>query len=277
MSFNHPKTKKKLRDCDKIAKEYDEEKAVNRIRYSDFIYDEGKFRCIPLHELDIRLAKEMPPANWLKKQEKYIESLSTIQQEFIALYTLNGYSMLNRFLNNYIVTPEVEKMFYGTSMTRQLIDHIKKIGIITIEEFLLEFDANISIAIKNAPVTLRKFVVYRGENFPLCGYTHAERCIIKQMYSTSQYVSTSLNFIKPKDYITRIIVPKGTKCLYIKNLSLISDEEEILFDHNSIFQTIQPHHTFNDFIRYTIKYIGQKIEPQDKTIDASHYIDFEKL
>lgn len=87
------------------------------------------------------------------------------------------------------------------------------------------------------------------------------------------------DFADRDGFIIKIIVPSGTRCLFIHGISEIEFESEIIFDRDSIFQIIDPIRKYDDQKHMTIKYMGSS--PKENMIversSSGRYVKYEKL
>jgi len=186
-----------------------------------------------------------PSDIWLNKQNNYLKSLSLQYKNLIKFYTHNGDELLNYFLR-YKPSQEIIYRFNEILKDKTNKARIKKYltdypvteqsTLSELAPLILWLISEINIIIENSPPTTSDMVVYRGLR---------ERKIIRKdnLYETTGFLSTTLSAEKALDfgiYVDNIIVPRGTKCLYISNqFTQYDDEEEILFPPRNCLEVLK--------------------------------------
>lgn len=153
---------------------------------------------------------------FISAQNKYISTLSEDTQSTIMRYTDTLYTELNNYLEN-------------TSKKNLEFDMIVKV---------------LDTAIANAPPLKTDITVYRGLNLPtvknsrgrsdplLVGYSG----LYKGYISTSFDINTALTFTRQSCCLLKVVIPKGSKVLFVSGISNFSTEEEILLPRNTVFE-----------------------------------------
>ena len=106
------------------------------------------------------------------------------------------------------------------------------------KEVLIEYSRDLDRIIKNAPKTSSCVTVWRGTNT-----SYWLNSIYNDKYLFPSFTSTSLELRVADKFrdeegeccLMRIIIPKGSSCLFVGSLSAFS-ESEILFGKNAIFK-----------------------------------------
>lgn len=180
---------------------------------------------------------QMPSKKWLKQTEIYTNSLSTFDQECLKLYSHKGNELINKFARN------------GNKITDEMINIINENFVIfelsiklskskTVDEYIAKVYNSINQTIMNVPLTDIDFMVFRGTTDDLYKFDKHKIFTSRGLLSTSIISNVSLRFAERK-YMTKIIVPTGSRCLFM-HLSKYAEAEEaeILFPNGSEFFVI---------------------------------------
>lgn len=208
--------------------------AYNRKVVDDIFSSDLKTICDALDD-------QLPSIKWIHDQNVYSNTLSVLDKKFIKLYTKDGDVVLNAFIrNNFTVTNnEIQFISRHYDSFEDIMNRYD-----TLANFLIHFYSSINRIIDNAPKTHKSFVLYRGEKnaHQSCNphdSMYLNRGVMSSSISSKVAIKYSRNRAHKKFmYVTRILVPEGSRCFYInKNLSVWkSDEEEIIFPDQAQFK-----------------------------------------
>lgn len=258
-------TKKREQDCNAINLEYMEYYAIDeniqrspvtlhnmlKMSYAN-LFIEGNLRCInpgprnqsiSVNKILDGLASEIPTESWMMEQNYYISQLSKKEKDYIALYTYHGDRILNAFLRQDYTLSDSNIKYIA-----QNIDSFKSTlqNFNYIEEWLIDFYNTISRIIQNAPVSQHRLILWRGQD----NYDNFSRGTVNRIYQNKGMLSTSMfayiaysGFTKGNNpHMVRIIVPKGTPCLFMESETMVPGEYEILFNHGSAYYVLNDIH-----------------------------------
>ena len=144
---------------------------------------------------------------------------------FIKLYSQDGYSIVNEFFRNLPNVNDSEfESFYN--------EYQKKWSVLEYLGEYIPFDVFLEVGksiFDKGRVLDKDLLVFRRQSEPLSNYS------INEVYHSDSFLSTSISKnVKPED----ILIPKGTKILYIEAVTGIKFEYEILFDKGSNLKKI---------------------------------------
>jgi hypothetical protein len=97
-------------------------------------------------------------------------------------------------------------------------------------------------AFVNAPAIKNPIILYRGLNLPNIKSSRGRNALLLGQYKGQYkgFLSTSLDEFSSKMFtfnsccVFKIIIPPGTKCLFIESISDFNLEQEVLLPRNSI-------------------------------------------
>lgn len=197
---------------------------------------EADKRCIYKNKLE-EILDELPSENWLEEQEKYIQKLPQNYIEIIKNYTKYPYySIINEYLRNggmnRIIAGNIDSMLFDKSLLTNFN---------SVDDFIKDYCHKLHKIIDCSPPVDRDFIVYRGQRtkIPDKYLKNADKIYrIKGMYSTSILTSVTDTFtsVGYDHHLFKIIVPAGTKCLWVAPVSGNYGEAEILIDHGTILK-----------------------------------------
>lgn len=177
------------------------------------------------------LLSELPSEKWFNLQRDYYNTLSDKERKYINLYTYKGDFILNNFIRNNFRINENIKTFIRDNY--YFFDYIIN-DFDYLEDFLIDFYTILNETIKNAPQLDTNIIVYRGQKSYQKGLRHKGMC--STSFNTSVAIFFSIdNETQECNYISKIILPKGTNCLYMSKMNL---EMEILLPDNIEFNLI---------------------------------------
>ena len=161
------------------------------------------------------------------------DELSDQEYCFIKLYSQDGYLIVNEFFRN---LPKVKdsdlESFYKEYQKKwsSLLEYLDEY--ISFDDFL---EVGKSIFDKGR-ILDEDLLVFRRQSEPLSNYS------INDVYHSDSFLSTSISKnVKPEEYgeyLEYILIPKGTKILYIEAVTSTKFEYEILFDKGSNLKKI---------------------------------------
>lgn len=152
---------------------------------------------------------------------------------FIKLYSQDGYSIVNEFFRNLPKVKDSElESFYKEYQKKWSILSEYLDDYISFDDFL---EVGKSIFDKGR-VLDKDLLVFRRQSEPLSNFS------INEVYHSDSFLSTSISKnVKPEEYgeyLEYILIPKGTKILYIEAVTGTKFEYEILFDKGSNLKKI---------------------------------------
>ena len=174
--------------------------------------------------------------NFEKEYGININELTPEEYDFIKLYSGDGFTLLNNYLREItnetnLIRLKVIKRKYSIKWLKLLFKYPK---------FFLSFDKSLKIMntiFKKGKPLKDDLVVVRRQKTPMTNYAkngvyHLDSCL-----STS--ISKNVNPNEYGDYVNFIVIPKGTKILYIEGVTSTPNEYEILLDKNCDLKFIQ--------------------------------------
>ena len=137
---------------------------------------------------------------------------------------------------------EIIDNFFNYKLDSQKYEHFMKIRHKMLgsmwktfwNDVVSEYVDNLDQIIKRAPKTTSYMTVWRVTNTPFWNTDSNDSTTINSFTSTSLDINTAIESLKKSCCITRIIIPKGIRCLFLGMLSPFC-EAEILIGRNSIF------------------------------------------
>ena len=172
------------------------------------------------------LENELPSQNWLNKQRNYFNTLSETEQNYLKFYgTGAGYSLLNSFIRNgfqLIFTKGNKKSLKENNpYFIETFNTFTKNGGKDYHNYFIHYYNSIQKCILNSPVLDKDIVLYRGQNGDdffkglknnLYQNIGIMSCTPRSYIAARFAVSHNL-FIEGTPFISRIIIPKGYRCL----------------------------------------------------------------
>jgi len=187
-----------------------------------------------------------PSKEWIYSQKKYTESLSMLDKLIINAYTARGDQLVNDYLR-----AEDKSVNFGYGPNEHvyfvLVYEYKDQGGKE-ENFAKFLYEKLQSIIAGSPPVDRDFITYRGKQ--ILSRDDKKGDIIRQQgfSSTTLDLYSGMEYADPKsisktkssfEYVEKIIIPKGSRVLLIKELSTYPEDPEILLPHNSRFQIIE--------------------------------------
>lgn len=163
-------------------------------------------------------------ATFMKKQTSFLINLPKDIQDAIILYTQQAYQTINNFLEGYHTT------FRNNTEKVRILNTISKLD----------------YAFDKAPPTKQEITLYRGLELPYFtpDKRNKSRLLLNYRGRYLGFISTSLDenaaetFARNKCCVLKIIVPPGTKLLYVASISEFAEEQEVVIPRKSILETI---------------------------------------
>lgn len=163
------------------------------------------------------------------------EDLTKEEYNFIKLYSGDGYEILNGYYRKRGSSFNLLKRFISKRRSSKIWDETLKDS-----QYYMSFNEalNISNSIFNKGTILKEdLVVVRRQKSPLKDYANGD------IYHSDSFLATTISKnIKPDEYgkyINYIVIPKGTKILYIERITATIDEFEVLLDKNCDLKLIE--------------------------------------
>ena len=172
------------------------------------------------------------------------EDLTKEEYNFIKLFSGDGYDILNKYLRtiasvNGLNRKNIIKRIYSIKWFKTWFYHRK---------YYMSFDDTLKISesvFKKGKILEEDLVVVRRQKIPMTKYAK------DNIYHSDSFLPTTISEnVKPYlygNYINYIVVPKGTKILYIENVTLTNDEYEVLFNINTELKLIEEKSEFITF------------------------------
>ena len=143
------------------------------------------------------------------------------------MYSAEGSDILNEYLREIANNPN--EFLKQISYMKHLYDWEKLIKLYP--EFKMSFDDALKVSetiFEKGKILDEDLVLIRRQSSPLSKYSE------NGIYHSDAFLSTSISQnVKPEeygDYIHKLVIPKGTKILYIEGLSSTKEEYEVLFN-----------------------------------------------
>ena len=163
------------------------------------------------------------------------EDLTTEEYNFIKLFSGDGYDILNKYLRTIANVNDLNR--------RNIIKRIYSIKWIKMRfkypNYYMSFEDTLKISesvFKKGKILEEDLVVVRRQKSSMTEYAN------DNIYHSDSFLATSISEnVKPHvygNYINYIVVPKGTKILYIEGITLTDNEYEILFNMNTELKLI---------------------------------------
>lgn len=154
------------------------------------------------------------------------EYLTKEKYNFLKLYSGDGYSCLNEYYRNIAGVFNPLKRFKIKRKCSKLWDDDVKDS-----KYYMSFNQalNISNSIFNKGIRLEEdLVVVRRQETPMTNYADGD------VYHSNSFLATSIsgNLYGYGNHINFIVIPKGTKILYLEEITETVDEFELLLDKN---------------------------------------------
>lgn len=156
------------------------------------------------------------------------EQLTTEEYAFLKLYSGDGYSILNGYYRKRGSVFNLPKRFISKRKYSKIWDETLKDS-----QYYMSFNEarNISNSIFDKGTILKEdLVVVRRQKTPLKDHANGD------IYHSDSFLATTISEnVKPDEYgkyINYIVIPKGTKILYIEEITTTIDEFEVLLDKN---------------------------------------------
>lgn len=184
---------------------------------------------VKVHSIDESIQSHISFQNkWgIKKDE-----LTNEEYSFIKLYSQDGYSFVNEFFRN---LPNISDSNFE-SFYKEYADKWSTLSYL--EDYISFYDfLEVGKSIFNKGKVLNEnLLVFRRQKEPLSTYCK------NGVYCSDSFLSTSISKnVKPDeygDYLEYILIPKGTKILYIELVTGTKFEYEILFNRGSKLKKI---------------------------------------
>lgn len=154
--------------------------------------------------------------------------LTEEEYKFIRLYSGEGYTYLNGYLREIkgIKNP-LKRYFIKKRYSEKWDARLKN------NRFYMSFDKSLNVSKRvfdKGKILEEDLVVVRRQGSPMSNYANGD------IYHSDSFFSTSISKnVKPDeygDYLEYIVIPKGTKILYIEGVTSEPLEYEILFNKN---------------------------------------------
>ncbi len=224
------------------------------------LLEELHLRCLAYPPQDFKesrlreiISKELPSDSYIARSAERTTKLVSgrngeIIRTFLDKYTDDvGYKLMNGFLRNRGTIDEglFQYMALRQDWLRPYLDGPPKDGEVfaTLEEFTRYFITQIHLLIDASPRVETPFVVYRGQG-SLGRVLSSKK---NQLYKSTGFLSTSISGIKSLGFVSmhdgvlfRIIVPPGSRLLYMEPITVFKEEYELLIDHNATFAVAGP-------------------------------------
>lgn len=226
---------------------------------------------------------EIPSFDWIKANQEYINKLSTRDKFTIFGYTHNGDKFINlllqseeafiKYKNNAIEARQKEAYFclfffmidamkdigwkdyekFGEIYEMDDIPSLykllfKKLDTITDEIFIQAtkyFMGALQEIIQNSPPTTKEMIVYRGVK----DRYYQDK---SGMFVNTTFLSTSFDPVVAHKFsgfdeccLKKIIIPPGSRGLFMEGISMYSNEREILFGLGNSFQILSTDKTLS--------------------------------
>lgn len=94
--------------------------------------------------------------------------------------------------------------------------------------------------INNAPKTNKCFISFRGTQIQLLPRASSKYILHNTFMSTTLDLEIASQFKENECCLMRVIVPKGSSCLFVGGISKFTAELEILFSNNAVLQFVEP-------------------------------------
>lgn len=163
------------------------------------------------------------------------DDLTKKEYNFIKLYSGDGYEILNGYYRKRGSSFNLPQRFISKRKCSKIWDETLKDS-----QYYMSFNEalNISNSIFNKGAILKEdLVVVRRQKYPLKDYANGD------IYHSDSFLATTISKnIKPDEYgkyINYIVIPKGTKILYIERITATIDEFEVLLDKNCDLKLIE--------------------------------------
>lgn len=225
----------------------------------DYMYAEifNKVRPLTMEQLDTddRLCllyySNYPSDTWLREQMKYTLNLNQEEKDAIHFYTFKGDELLNGYLKQKQLTPELKQMVgsafkeieqqikrdkdtfeydFSAFLTRYLIDP-SKIDYSLIPNFIQILNESLYSTILRAPKLKETIKVYRGLKTKIEAKV-GDTFTSDSFTSTSLSISRAINFALDKQtYVLGSILEitlNNVNCLMIDGISMFSEQEVLL-------------------------------------------------
>lgn len=159
------------------------------------------------------------------------EDLNNDEYNFIKLYTMDGYSIINCYFRKLASINDSKK----ESLKRKCNEKWSKFEH---QYDYVSFDNALRISdtiINRGKILNEDLIVFRRQNKPLIFYSN------DGIYHCDSFLSTSI--YEPEDifgeYLEYIFIPKGKKILYISDISSNNNENELLLTRNFDLKMIE--------------------------------------
>lgn len=163
------------------------------------------------------------------------DDLTKKEYNFIKLYSGDGYEILNGYYRKRGSSFNLPQRFISKRKCSKIWDETLKDS-----QYYMSFNEalNISNSIFNKGAILKEdLVVVRRQKYPLKDYANGD------IYHSDSFLATTISKnVKPDEYgkyINYIVIPKGTKILYIERITATIDEFEVLLDKNCDLKLIE--------------------------------------
>ena len=171
------------------------------------------------------------------------EYLTTEELNFLKLYSGDGYSSLNEYYRNIAGVFNPLKRFKIKRKCSKAWDESVKDS-----KYYMSFNQalNISNSIFSKGIRLEEdLVVVRRQETSMTNYADGD------IYHSDSFLATSIsgNLYEYGDHINFIVIPKGTKILYLEEITESVDEFELLLDKNIDLRLIKEE---SDLIKYWV-------------------------